>query len=540
MARRIGIVNLTRMGDLVQSTPLLRALRLAYSEAEIVLITLPAFREVGERLPMVDHVVDFDLDHMLPELDGRKGHLGRAWQELSEWCHDAHLSDVDIVVNLSHTQPSAWLCRVLEPKETWGLLRAKTGHPRVRGKWFDYLFSVMADRALNPFNLVEIYQRLTDLPVASSRLEFSVRPEDRVKALRLLRESGLDPGKPFFVLQPGANDKVRQWPVSGFVKLLHLLTENGHQVVLVGSREDVPLAEQILEGGSSSAVSLAGRTSIGTLAAVLWEAEKLVSNDTGTIHLSAAVGTPSIGIYLGPASAKDTGPYGSGHIVIEADLPCAPCHYQDTCTVRSCASAVRAEDVYRLLMAKGSNLPSVAEHMTGVRVYRTSVDHTGRWSLQSLNQHTCGTDPVLLDQWRYFWDRLLKTPSLNALRQEGRQGPISADSVDALRQIARQGRHAVNLLKQASEKGAGGSELEVQIRSQQDWQNGLSGLQHCQPDAAPFIRFLLTRLNTSHPSTIEELIEHLQSTLHLLERGIDLLTAKVSAQPAELAEEAHG
>jgi len=122
-----------------------------------------------------------------------------------------------------------------------------------------------------------------------------------------------------------------------------LIEEFGTNVVFTGSRTDRDAIEEIISAMKGNAASLAGETTLLTLAALYEEAECVVSPDTGPMHLAAAVGTPVVALF-GPTAPWRTGPFGSGHQIIRAELECSPC-FKRTCETKECMERISVEDV---------------------------------------------------------------------------------------------------------------------------------------------------------------------------------------------------
>jgi ADP-heptose:LPS heptosyltransferase len=533
----IVVVNFTRMGDLVQSGPLLRSLKTAHPAARLTTVVFNAFADVARRLPMVDDVVAFDVDRWVPLLDARRGDLQSAFADAAEFLADSRLTNVDLLYNLAHTPQSATLCALMRPRQALGRIRLDDGQMIVRGEWFNYLFSVMDVRTFNPFNLVEIYLRAGSGGGTAHALELRVSDDDRAQASRLLIEAGIQPDARYVVFQPGASSPSRQWPPACFAQLAVQLHAQGFAVVVVGSRDELPLAENIVSLSRRQAVSLVGRTDVGTLAAILEGAHRLVSNDTGTIHLAAAVGTPSVGIYLGPASAKDTAPYGNGHVVIEADLTCAPCGYRDTCQTFSCHRHVTVDAVFRLCMANAQSLDDTARTLTGIRVYRTQVDGRGEFSLRTLNNPARGPDFPLLSFYRMFWDHLLRAEPLREDKLNSsrvRTSPAWAHGIEHLRTILESAeRWLFALLEEARKPAADARRLSNLLQSRITVQNDLRRHAENFPQLAPVSRYLLVRLVSVRAAALREHLDDMSRLLETFEKAVALLTA---ASPAGIHE----
>lgn len=132
-------------------------------------------------------------------------------------------------------------------------------------------------------------------------------------------------GPPRVALQPGASyGPAKRWPVERYAALVNALLDRGLDVALVGGPADHAISEEVLSGVSGTVTNLTGKTTVGTLAAILHSADTLVTNDTGPMHLCAAVGTPVVAIF-GSTSPLWTGPRGEGHRIVQERLSCAPC-----------------------------------------------------------------------------------------------------------------------------------------------------------------------------------------------------------------------
>ena len=120
MPSRIVVLSLTRMGDLVQSTPLLRDLRQTYPRATISIIVLRRFAETARMLSMIDHVIEFDIDRFVANLDSR-GNTDSALGELNDLLECEKLRDIDMLINLSHTKQSGNTKCIVKASQMYGI-----------------------------------------------------------------------------------------------------------------------------------------------------------------------------------------------------------------------------------------------------------------------------------------------------------------------------------------------------------------------------------------------------------------------------------
>jgi ADP-heptose:LPS heptosyltransferase len=159
---------------------------------------------------------------------------------------------------------------------------------------------------------------------------FRIPQTDYEEVDRLLSRSGVMPGTSWVALNVSARWPTKRWPAASFAEVADRLQQDGYgAVVMIGGpdeRADVAAVSGMMK---SPAVNLAGATTVGLLPALLSRASLLIANDSGPMHIAAAVGIPMVALF-GPTSAVRTGPYGMGHSVLTGQVPCRPC-FSRTC-----------------------------------------------------------------------------------------------------------------------------------------------------------------------------------------------------------------
>jgi lipopolysaccharide heptosyltransferase II len=171
--------------------------------------------------------------------------------------------------------------------------------------------------------------------------------QDAERLRELLLRQGLAQDRPWVAMNVSARWVTKRWPAEHFARTADLLTREGFgPVVFIGGpseRQDSAHVQSIMQ---THAVDLTGETEVGLLPALLRQAVALVTNDSGPMHIAAAVGTPVVALF-GPTDPVRTGPYGMGHAVLTHDLACRPClkrrcHYT---VPMACLSGVTPEQV---------------------------------------------------------------------------------------------------------------------------------------------------------------------------------------------------
>jgi len=173
-----------------------------------------------------------------------------------------------------------------------------------------------------------------------------LREEDRAWAREKLNALGMLDGRPLIGMNPGATYGLAKcWPADRFGELGKRLAYQGKaSVLLLGKEEEGFITQAILRQIGERGADLSGKTGLLQLAAVLEHCQLLVTNDTGTMHVAAAVGTPVAAIF-GPTDPVTTGPWGERHAVIRKEADCSPCLKRVCPKDHACMQKVTVDEV---------------------------------------------------------------------------------------------------------------------------------------------------------------------------------------------------
>ncbi|MEW6660619.1 MAG: glycosyltransferase family 9 protein [Thermodesulfobacteriota bacterium] len=309
--RHILVLQLARFGDLVQTWPLIARLRQAYPEARLTLLTDQRLLPLHASGPPVDAVQGFDILGLtaLAEQD-----WPGAYQRVEGLLQDLRAREFDLVFNLNFSRISLLLTYLLGAPAQ-GFLPAAGGRDFSRGPWLAWIYSLVHARRFNRFHLTDVFRHLAPDPaVAAAPPALAAFPG----------------GEPVIALQLATRHHRRTWPLAHFTRLADFfVSQMGARVLLLGTKAERDLGERLraalIPALRERVVNLQGQTGLAELAAQLQQTHFLVSGDTGTLHLAAALGVPCLALFLGPALCFETGPYGCGHYVLQAEPPCHPC-----------------------------------------------------------------------------------------------------------------------------------------------------------------------------------------------------------------------
>jgi lipopolysaccharide heptosyltransferase II len=234
----------------------------------------------------------------------------------------------DLVIDLQGLFRSGWLAWQTRAPVRVGLASAREGA--------SFFYTHCVEVGTPNQHAIDRYLKVTAaLGCDPQPIEFPFHAteEDRKHVDGLLEND-----EPFAVLLPGTNWQTKRWPVENFAALVPPLAERfGLRSVVAGSGGDSELAKSI--GG----IDVTGKTNLRQLVALLERAQIVIANDSGPMHIAAALGRPLVTLF-GPTNPIRTGPYRRNETVLRLDMPCSPC-YSRTCCHQSCLQWLKVEAV---------------------------------------------------------------------------------------------------------------------------------------------------------------------------------------------------
>ena len=333
-ARNILVIGVNWVGDTILSLPTIRGLRRLFSEAHIGLLTRAHLGDMLKEVADIDEVVPYQprrgCYRWADEL-GTVGFLRRRGFDLALILPRSFRSA--LIVFLARIP-----IRIGYVDEGRGFLLTH-GVPRT-----DSLLRV--HRTKYYLHLLESMGGIPDgdLPV------IEVAPELRRWARGFLRSCGMEDSYPLVGFNPGATyGSAKCWDPERFSELgTRLCRDYGACILIFGTQRERELATVIAQGIDGKAVNLAGSTALSQLAALMESCHVVVTNDTGPMHISAAVKTPVVAIF-GSTDPVTTGPCGNGHIIVRKDISCSPCLKRVCPTDHRCMELISTEDVHEAL-----------------------------------------------------------------------------------------------------------------------------------------------------------------------------------------------
>ena len=334
--KRILVTKLDHLGDVILATPVFSNLRQAYPNAELHALTGRWSRTVLERHPDVNKVLEYNSPAFCRTEQSTS--LKQTFQLYRALRHQKY----DLIVELRGDWRTLWFA--LGRLTPYRLSRAALQIENRLG------FSQFSGTHETTRNLDVL--RHAGIPTPLQTAIFSVRTEDEKWASDSLAIHKIDKQRPLVAIHPGSPIPLKRWLPERYAELADWLIARKHaQVLFVGVKDEIPIITEIQGLMQGVSINIAGETTLTQLASILQTCDVFIGNDSGPMHLAAAVGTPTIGLY-GPGDPTRFAPMGVACQTIRRKLDCPPC-LGTTCQFGKdgCMFKIQVTDVHQVLEA---------------------------------------------------------------------------------------------------------------------------------------------------------------------------------------------
>ena len=333
---KILIIKPSSLGDVIHSLPFLRAIKDTFQDAHIEWVISKSLKGILERNPLIDKLIVFDKD---------------SWKKLRNFPKTAKG-----VVGLVKTLRAGRYNMVVDLQ---GLLRTgvmaffapsplKIGFKHAReGSRHFYNKKISVNGSLHAVD--KCLEVAKSVGAKTNRVEFPLYIDDTER--RIIR-SLIGNLTEYVVVVPSARWETKRWPPRNFGTLIAKLPV---PCVITGTNADKQTVQQVMAFSGEKGINLCGKTGLKELTALIAESKAVVSNDSGPMHIGAALGIPVIALF-GPTDPSKTGPYGWSEIcteqkseklkVLRASLDCSPC-FRKKCKDPLCMRNISVETVFK-------------------------------------------------------------------------------------------------------------------------------------------------------------------------------------------------
>jgi heptosyltransferase-2 len=325
------------VGDTVLTYPTVQQLKTLFPHSHLAILVTSALVDLWKTFPYVNEIIPFQ----------KKRGIESFWEDLniSESLKERKFDLALILPRSFRSAFQIYLARI----------PIRIGY-QDEGRSFFLTHGIHRTKEILGSHRIHYFKKLTE-PLG--RVEsfpsprIFLREEDRRWARQVLMDLNLFDGRPLIGMNPGATYGLAKcWHPERFGKLgKRILNQWKAAVLLFGKEEERPIVKEILLYLKEGGIDLTGKTNLLQLAALLECCQLLVTNDTGTMHLATAVGTPVIALF-GSTDPLITGPWGDGHVVIREDVPCGPCLKRVCPTDHRCMELITVDEVEEAVDSK--------------------------------------------------------------------------------------------------------------------------------------------------------------------------------------------
>jgi heptosyltransferase-2 len=332
--KRILVIRLDRLGDVILSLPVAQALRQRFPHAFIAMMVAPACRDVVEGHPALNEAICYDkaLEH-------------GGWRSTIRFARGLRRYRFDTALVLHPSNRSHWIpwlagipVRIGYRRKSGWLLTHSSPHRKQEGSKHEAVYSL---ELLAPFGIEPTAPR----PIVP------LHPDAVSRVDRLLSEASAGPAGRLVAIHPSASCVSKRWMPERFAQVADRLSrEQALRVCLVAGAADAGWAQRVADAMQERPLNFAGALSVGELAALLARCALLISNDSGPVHVAAAVGTPVIDIFgrnQRGLSPLRWGPLGEGHVILHKDVGCVTCLAHRCDIGFLCLTSLTVDEVYQ-------------------------------------------------------------------------------------------------------------------------------------------------------------------------------------------------
>jgi len=329
MDKRILIIRLDRIGDVLLSTPAIKAVREAYPKSHIACMVRPYARDIVAENRDLDETIIYDKSMGIVGTMRFIRYLRKQRFDLAIVLHPTSRSHLvtflaRIPERVGYDRKLGWLLTKRVPH---------TKHLGLRHE-IEYVLELL---------------RYVGVEAGAKKMCLETTPESRERAAALLAKHGIASGDTVICVHPGASCRSKRWSPRRFAEAAdRLAARYGAKIVIVAGPDDKEVAAEVTSAMREPCVDLAGETGVMELANILERARLFVSNDSGPVHVACAVGTPVVALF----GRSDRGlspvrwaPSNEGDVVLHKDVGCVACRAHNCRRGFKCLEAITVDDV---------------------------------------------------------------------------------------------------------------------------------------------------------------------------------------------------
>jgi ADP-heptose:LPS heptosyltransferase len=407
----IAILQLTRFGDLIQTTEAIKGLKEAYPGYRVILIARSQFSKplnfiLSESFDKIYHLDTASIFHNT-QTDGLKPAL----EGLNSFITNLNTERINVLINLSFSKSSNYLSSLISAEHKIGPYFDYNNKLQINDKWSQVLYSTVMRGSLNPYSLVDLFRNIIGL-----------KPNEETKSI------ALHDRKNVIICHPFASSERKSWKPEKWVEIIYKALKDNDKstIAIVGAKNEVLKSQMIVEnpllkGFSFRLVNLTGKTSLEELSVHIRTAKLFVGHDSMVGHMAALYKTPTLTISLGNVRPHETTPYHENAYNLSPRTKCFPCFPSDACGYTQCHHDIPYQVVSNLikqLMNEGkvdSNWMKNSNssfHLSSVNLYKAQFV-SGQMVLDNLVENTSDSSENFRTFYKITWGFVIGNTETN-------------------------------------------------------------------------------------------------------------------------------
>lgn len=332
--KKILIIKITAIGDVILSVPSIKAIRNSFPEAFISVLVGVESRRVLKKCPYIDEVILYD----------RKG-KDKGLKGLLKISSVVRRKAFDMSIDLQNNRAShliAWMGAIprrfgYSNRKIGFLINNKLKYLNIGAGPVEEQFRILKKAGINTIG-------------ASKRMEIWPGKEDFSYIEKVLKDEWVRENQVVVGMNIGGSWKTKRWPLKCFAKLSDMLAAKDVRVIITGSEGESDLAAELSQLARAKIINAAGRTNVTQLAALIKKCKVYVTSDSAPMHIASAMGTDFIALFGPTDPRRHFEPVDKG-VIIKKEVNCGPC-YKSVCNKNTCMRKISVEEVYRLIMGR--------------------------------------------------------------------------------------------------------------------------------------------------------------------------------------------
>ena len=341
--RKILIIRLDRIGDMVMTTPIFRALKEKWPDAQITVLTNPVNQNIVINNPFIDCILEYD-----------RGNKHRSMGDRLIFFRSIRKKKFDLVIDpyLDYELKTSFITRFLGKKFRLGFEFAGRGIC-YNIRYNPNVFPVSTEKR----HMIDYYLDLVTclgIEAKQKEPEIFLSTDEKENAYKLLEKAEVDPESKIIGIHPGGNYQSQRWPIKRFAAISdHLITNYNAKVVLFAGQAEKQLLSEFRDYAIKTPIFLYD-LSLREFMSTLSHCSLLLCNNSGPLHIATALNIPTVST-MGPTIPYHWWPCGNNHIVLREDLDCSPCK-KGICKTHECMEQIKTEDFLSAVKAQLEHL----------------------------------------------------------------------------------------------------------------------------------------------------------------------------------------